>query len=84
MRFVNSKKKNEFELMAREALDAEVACITQEKLHSAGCDLVVYPVADGLNRWVIRVQGGEIRVQSRLEFLPTPQLINSKRRPPDP
>ena len=65
--------------MSREALDVEVTRIAQEKLHLHGCDPVVYRVGDGITRFVIRVQGGEIRIQSRLEFLPILQLVNSKR-----
>jgi len=80
---MNSKKKSEIGLIAREALNVQVTCIAQEKLHPHRCDLVVYPVGDGLTRFVIRVQGGEIRIQSRLEFLPILQLVNSKRRRPD-
>jgi uncharacterized protein YbaR (Trm112 family) len=81
--FMNSKKKSEIGLMAREALDVEVTRIAQEKLYPHGCDLAVYPVGDGIPRFVIEVQGGEIRIQSRFEFLPTLQLINPKRRRPD-
>ena len=69
--------------MAREALDVEVTRTAQENLHPHGCDPVVYPVGDGTTRFVIKVQGGEIRIQSRLEFLPILQLVNSKGRRPD-
>jgi hypothetical protein len=65
--------------MARKAFDLDVTRIAQEAVHSHGCDPVVYPVGDGITRFVIRVQGGEIRIQSRLEFLPILQLVNSKR-----
>jgi hypothetical protein len=34
--------------MAREAFDAEVARITQEKLHPYGCDLVVHSMGDSV------------------------------------
>ena len=44
------------EPMAREAFDAEVARIAQEKLHPYGCDLVVDRVDDGVPRFLIRVQ----------------------------
>jgi hypothetical protein len=81
---MSSKKKNEFGLMAREALGAEVTRIAQQKLHRHDYDFASPHVADGRTRFVIRVQGGEIRIQSRLEFLPTLQLINSKRPLPDP
>lgn len=73
---MNSKKKSEIGLTA---LDAEVTRIAQEKLHPHGYDLAVYRVGDGIPRFVIRVQNGEIRIQSRLEFLPTLQLVNSKK-----
>ena len=69
--------------MAREAVDVEVTRIAQEKLHPHGRDLGVYPVGNGITRFVIRVQGGEIRIQSRLEFLPILQLVNSQRRRAD-
>lgn len=42
--------------VAREAFDAEVARITQEKLQPYGCDLVVYWVGDSVMRLVIKVQ----------------------------
>jgi hypothetical protein len=42
--------------MSREALDAEVAHISQEKLHPHGCDLVVHRTDDGVSRFLIRVQ----------------------------
>jgi hypothetical protein len=81
---MSSKKESEIGLMAREALDAEVTRIAQQKLHSHDYDPASPRAADGLTRFVIRVQGGEIRIQSRFEFLPTLQLINSKRRTRDP
>jgi len=74
---MNSKKKSETGLIARETLDAGVAHTAQGKLDSCGCDPAVHCVANGLTRFVIRVEGGEIRIQSRLEFLPTLQVINS-------
>jgi len=80
---MNSKKKSEIGLMAREAFDVEVTRIGQEKLHPHECDPVVYPVGDGITRFVIRVPGGEIRIQSRVEFLPILQLVNLKRRRAD-
>ena len=80
---MNFKKKSEIGLMVREALDAEVTRIAQKKLHPHWCDPVGSRVTDGLTCFVIRVQGGEIRVRSRFEFLPTLQLINSKRRTPE-
>jgi len=43
-------------MMSREALDAEVARISQEKLHPHGCDLVVHRTDDGVSRFLIRVQ----------------------------
>ena len=42
--------------MAREAFDAEVARITQEKLQPYGCDLVVHSLGDGVTRFLIKVQ----------------------------
>jgi hypothetical protein len=75
---MNSKKKSETGLMAREALDGEVTRTAQEKLLPHKCDPVVCPVGDGIARFVIKVHGGEIPMQSRLEFLPILQLVNSK------
>jgi hypothetical protein len=80
---MNSKNKSEIGLMGREALDVEVTRVPIEKLHPHGCDPAVYPVGAGITRFAIRVQGGEIRIQSRLEFLPILQLVNSKRRRAD-
>ena len=40
----------------RETLDAEVARIALEKLHSYGCDLVVHRMDDGVTRFLINVQ----------------------------
>jgi Ni,Fe-hydrogenase III large subunit len=42
--------------VAREAVDAEVARITQEKLQPYGCDLVVHSLGDGVTRFLIKVQ----------------------------
>jgi len=42
--------------VAREAFDAEVARITQEKLQPYGCDLIVHSVGDGAPRFLIKVQ----------------------------
>ena len=42
--------------VAREAFDAEVARITQEKLQPYGCDLIVHSMGDGGPRFVIKVQ----------------------------
>ena len=75
---MNSKTKSEMGLMAQEALDVKVIRIAQEKLHLHGCDPVVRPVGNGITPFVIRVQGGEIRIQSRLEFFQILQLGNSK------
>jgi hypothetical protein len=80
---MNSKEKSEPGLMAREALDVEVTRIAQEKLNPDECDSVIYPVRDGITRFVMRVQGGEMRIQPRLEFLPILQVFNSKKRRPD-
>jgi hypothetical protein len=43
-------------IMEREAFDAEVARVTQEKLQPYGCDLVVHSMGDGVTRLLIRVQ----------------------------
>jgi len=78
---MNSKKQSAIGLMAQEALDVEVTRIAQEKRYSHECGLVVYPVDEGVTRFVTRVQSGEIRIQPRLEFLPILQLaILEKRR----
>ena len=42
--------------MTQEALDAEVARIAKEKLQPHGCDLVVRRTADGVTRFLIKVQ----------------------------
>ena len=42
--------------IAREAFDAEVARITQEKLHPYGCDLCIHRTDDGIARLLIKVQ----------------------------
>jgi hypothetical protein len=42
--------------MTRETLDTEVGRIAREKLHPYGCDLVVHRTADGLTRFLIKVQ----------------------------
>src|SRR6266702_8883039 len=42
--------------MTQEALDAEVARIAKEKLQPYGCDLVVHRTADGVTRFLIKVQ----------------------------
>ena len=70
---------SEIGLMAREAFDLEGTRVTQETQEPHGCDPVVYPVSDAIPRFVIRAQGGEIRIQSRLELLPILQLVNSKK-----
>jgi hypothetical protein len=76
---MNSKKKREIGLMTREAFDVDVTSVAQEKLHPHGCDSVVDSVHDGITRFVIRVRGGEIRLQSRPEFLPILQLVKKRR-----
>ena len=43
-------------IMEREAFDAEVARITQEKLQPYGCDLLVHSMGDGVTRFLIRIQ----------------------------
>jgi hypothetical protein len=53
---MNSEKKREIGLMAREAFDVEVTRIGQEKLHPYGCDLVVHRMDDGITRFLIKVQ----------------------------
>jgi hypothetical protein len=42
--------------MPQEALTAEVARISREKLHPHGCDLVVHRTDDGVTRFLIRVR----------------------------
>src|ERR1700756_4697834 len=42
--------------MAREAFDAEVTRITQEKLQPYGCDLVVHSMGNSVTRFLIKVQ----------------------------
>ena len=42
--------------VTQEALDAEVARIAKEKLQPHGCDLVVHITADGVTRFLIKVQ----------------------------
>ena len=43
-------------LMTQEALDADVARIARERLHSYGCDLVVHQMGGGITRFLIEVQ----------------------------
>ena len=43
-------------LMTQEALHAEVARIAREKLQPYGCDLAVLRMANGLTRFLIKVQ----------------------------
>ena len=40
----------------QEALDTEVARIAKEKLQPHGCDLVVHRTADGVTRFLVKVQ----------------------------
>ena len=42
--------------VTQEAFEAEVARITQEKLHPYGCDLVVHQLDDGITRFLIEIQ----------------------------
>jgi hypothetical protein len=77
---MKSKKQSAIGLTPQKALDVEVTRIAQKRGHSHECGLVVYSVNDGITRFVMRVQSGEIRIQSGLEFLPILQLANSKRR----
>ena len=72
---MNFKKKSEIGLMTREAFDLDVTRVAQEKLHPHGYDSVVDSVDGGISGFVIRVRGGEIRIQSRPEFLPILQLV---------
>ena len=72
---MNFKKKSEIGLMTREAFDVDVTRVAQEKLHPHGYDSVVDSVDDGITGFVIRVRGGEIRIQSRPEFLPILQPV---------
>ena len=43
--------------VTQEVVDAEVTRIAQEKLHPHGCDLAVHRTADGVARFLIKVQG---------------------------
>jgi hypothetical protein len=43
--------------VTQDVLDAEVARIAHEKLHSHGCDLVVHRTDDGIARLLIKVHG---------------------------
>jgi hypothetical protein len=72
---MNSKKRREIGLITREAFDVDVTRLEQEKLHPHGHDSVVDSIDDGITRFLIRVRGGEIRIQSRTEFLPILQLV---------
>ena len=72
---MNFKKKSEIGLMTREAFDVDVTRIAKEELYPHGCDSVVDSVDAGITCLVIRVRGGEIRIQSRPEFLPIRQLV---------
>ena len=51
---------------SRETLDAEVARIAQEKLHSYGCDLVVHRINDGVTRFLINIQ-----IATKITFVAT-------------
>lgn len=62
--------------MVGKAFDVEGTRIAQEKVHPHGCGPIVDPIGNGTTRFVIRAQGGEIRIQSRLELLPILQLVN--------
>jgi Ni,Fe-hydrogenase III large subunit len=42
--------------VTRQAFEAELARITQEKLQPYGCDLVVHSMGDGVTRFLIKVQ----------------------------
>ena len=42
--------------MTQEAIDAEVARIARENLNRHGCDLIVQRTADGVARFLIKVQ----------------------------
>ena len=42
--------------ITQEAIDAEVARIARENLHRYGCDLMVQRTADGVARFLIKVQ----------------------------
>jgi len=42
--------------VTREAFEAELTRITQEKLQPYGCDLVVHWMGDGVMRFLIKVQ----------------------------
>ena len=63
--------------VGQEALEGEAARIAHERLPPHRCGSVVRRLDDGTTSFVMRVRGGEIRIRSRLEFLPNTQ-INSK------
>jgi len=64
--------------VGQEAVEGEAARIAHERLPPHRCGSVVRRLDDGTTCFVMRVRGGEIRIRSRLEFLPTLQPINSK------
>ena len=57
--------------MAQEALDAQVARIAREKLQPYGCDLLILRMADGVTRFLIKVQRYWERIRSNQEFFPS-------------
>jgi hypothetical protein len=62
----------------QEALEVELPRIAQEKVSLHGCGFIVPRLDDGITSFVMKVRGGEIRIRSRLEFLPTLRPINSE------
>ena len=72
---MNAERKREIGLRTREAFDVHVTRFSQQKLHPHGCDSVVASADDGVTRLVIKVRGGEIRLQSRPDFLPMLQPL---------
>jgi len=59
--------------VAREAFDAEVARITQEKLQPYGCDLIVHSVGDGAPAIPDQGPEHEERIRSNQKFFPSRQ-----------
>ena len=64
--------------MTQEGLDAEVARIALEKLQPHGCDLVVHRTADGVTRFLIKVQSTGKRYDLIKSFFHRDDGINSR------
>jgi len=64
--------------MTQETLDVEVARIAQERLQPHGCDLVVHRTADGVTRFLIKVQSTGKRYDLIKSFFHRDDGINSR------